>query len=49
MESLLSYGLLTNLADICEANDIDKTESLRDDRFEASPLLCSFSTYTYLA
>ena len=40
---------LKNPADICEANDIDRTERSGDDRFKALPPLYSFKTHTCIA
>ena len=40
---------LKNPADICEANDIDRTGRSGDDRFKALPPLYSFKTHTYIA
>ena len=40
---------LKNPADICEANDIDRTERSGDDRFKALPPLYSSKTHTYIA
>ena len=40
---------LKNPADICEANDIDRTGRSGDDRFKALPPLYSSKTHTYIA
>ena len=40
---------LKNPADICEANDIDRTERSGDDRFKALPPLYSSKTHTCIA
>ena len=40
---------LKNPADICEADDIDRTERSGDDRFKALPPLYSSKTHTCIA